>query len=104
MRIRLHTGTRLGSLILLAAGLTLGSVSRTQDFVASPDVVSGGSQLVVPLFKSRVLRLDTPAVRISVGSPDIADILILRATQLYVLGQDLGQVRGQRHSGERRHP
>ncbi|TDJ27973.1 MAG: type II and III secretion system protein family protein [Gammaproteobacteria bacterium] len=90
MRIRLHTSTRLGSLILLAAGLTLGSVSRTQDFVASSDVISGGSQLVVPLFKSRVLRLDTPAARISVGSPDIADILILRATQLYVLGQDLG--------------
>ena len=90
MRIRLHTGTRLGSLILLAAGLTLGSVSRAQDFVASPNVISGGSQLVVPLFKSRVLRLDTPAARISVGSPDIADILILRATQLYVLGQDLG--------------
>jgi pilus assembly protein CpaC len=37
-----------------------------------------------------VLRLDTPAARISVGSPDIADILILRATQLYVLGKDLG--------------
>ncbi len=90
MRIRLHTSTRLGSLILLATGLTLGSVSRAQEFVASPDVVSGGSQLVVPLFKSRVLRLDTPAARISVGSPDIADILILRATQLYVLGQDLG--------------
>jgi pilus assembly protein CpaC len=65
-------------------------VTRAQDFVAPPDVVSGGSQLVVPLFKSRVLRLDTPAARVSVGSPDIADILILRATQLYVLGQDLG--------------
>lgn len=90
MRIRLHTSTRLGSLILLATGLTLSSVSRTQDFVATPGVISGGSQLVVPLFKSRVLRLDTPAARVSVGSPDIADILILRATQLYVLGQDLG--------------
>jgi pilus assembly protein CpaC len=37
-----------------------------------------------------VLRLDTPAARVSVGSPEIADILILRSTQLYVLGQDLG--------------
>jgi pilus assembly protein CpaC len=46
--------------------------------------------LVVPLFKSRVVRLDEPAARVSVGSPDIADILILRATQLYVLGKDLG--------------
>jgi len=46
--------------------------------------------LVVPLFKSNVVALDAEAARISVGSPDIADILILRATQLYVLGKDIG--------------
>jgi pilus assembly protein CpaC len=46
--------------------------------------------MTVPLFKSGVLRLDEPAARISVGNPDIADILILRSTQLYVLGKDLG--------------
>ena len=44
----------------------------------------------MPLFKSKVVRLKEPAARISVGSPDIADILILRATQLYVLGKDIG--------------
>ncbi len=90
MRLTPQISKRNGTLILLAIGLVLGSVGRAQDFVAPPDVVSGGSQLVVPLFKSRVLRLDTPAARVSVGSPDIADILILRSTQLYVLGQDLG--------------
>jgi pilus assembly protein CpaC len=36
------------------------------------------------------LRLDEAAARISVGNPDIADILILRSTQLYVLGKDIG--------------
>ncbi|MBT8079041.1 MAG: type II and III secretion system protein family protein [Gammaproteobacteria bacterium] len=46
--------------------------------------------LSVPLYKSRVVILDAPATRISVGNPEIADILILRATQLYVLGKDLG--------------
>src|SRR4030095_4989609 len=46
--------------------------------------------LAVPLFKSRVVQLDEPAARVSVGNPDVADILILRATQLYVLGKDLG--------------
>jgi pilus assembly protein CpaC len=44
----------------------------------------------VPLYKSGVLGLAEPAARISVGNPDIADILILRSTQLYVLGKDLG--------------
>jgi pilus assembly protein CpaC len=46
--------------------------------------------LLVPLYKSRVVALDAPAKRISVGNPEIADILILRSTQLYVLGKDLG--------------
>jgi pilus assembly protein CpaC len=44
----------------------------------------------VPIFKSGVLALAEPAARISVGNPDIADILILRSTQLYVLGKDIG--------------
>jgi pilus assembly protein CpaC len=44
----------------------------------------------VPLFKSRVVALNTPAARVSVGNPDVADILILQSTQLYVLGKDLG--------------
>lgn len=46
--------------------------------------------LYVPLYKSRLIQLDAPATRVSVGNPDVADILILRATQLYVLGKDLG--------------
>jgi pilus assembly protein CpaC len=54
--------------------------------------VGGGAEnsLTVPLYKSRVLSLDAPAARISVGNADIADILILRSSQLYVLGKDLG--------------
>ena len=46
--------------------------------------------LVVPLFKSKVVKIGEPAARVSVGNPDIADILILKSTQLYVLGKDLG--------------
>jgi pilus assembly protein CpaC len=46
--------------------------------------------MIVPVFKSGVLRLEEPAARISVGNPDVADILILRSTQLYVLGKDIG--------------
>ena len=46
--------------------------------------------MTVPLYKSRLINLDGIAARISVGNPDVADILILRSTQLYVLGKDLG--------------
>ena len=36
-------------------------------------------------------RLDrAPIDRVSVGNPDVADILVLRARELYVLGKDLG--------------
>ncbi len=54
--------------------------------------VGGGikQSMEVPLYKSRVVMLESPAARVSVGNPDIADILILRSTQLYVLGKDLG--------------
>lgn len=54
--------------------------------------LGGGAEnsLTVPLYKSRVVALNAPAARVSVGNPDVADILILRSTQLYVLGKDLG--------------
>ena len=48
------------------------------------------NSMAVPLYKSRVVSLDSPAARVSVGNPDVADILILQSTQLYVLGKDLG--------------
>jgi pilus assembly protein CpaC len=48
------------------------------------------AELEVPLYKSRVLSLPSSIKRISVGSPDIADLLLLRSTELYVLGKDLG--------------
>jgi pilus assembly protein CpaC len=78
----------MGLAALIALMTSLGTAHAQE--VAPSALISGGGQLIVPLFKSRVLRLDAPAARVSVGSPDVADILILRATQLYVLGKDLG--------------
>lgn len=54
--------------------------------------LGGGDEnaISVALYKSRIIGLNSPAARVSVGSPDIADILILRSTQLYVLGKDIG--------------
>ncbi len=54
--------------------------------------LGGGAEdsMDVPIYKSRTVVLTESASRVSVGNPDIADILILRSTQLYVLGKDLG--------------
>lgn len=80
------------ALLATAAVLALPmGLKAQQPSAAQPWLRNGGNEaLVVPLYKSRVVRLDEPAARVSVGNPDIADILILRSTQLYVLGKDLG--------------
>src|SRR5688572_4394312 len=44
----------------------------------------------VPIFKSRVVDLPEPVKRVSIGNPDIADVLLLGDDGLYVLGKDLG--------------
>ncbi|MBR9867012.1 MAG: type II and III secretion system protein family protein [Oceanospirillales bacterium] len=44
----------------------------------------------VPLYKSHILKLNRPVKKVSIGNPDIADILIMRSDQLYVLGRGLG--------------
>ncbi|HUR42292.1 MAG TPA: type II and III secretion system protein family protein [Verrucomicrobiae bacterium] len=44
----------------------------------------------VPLYKSAVVPMDRPAVRVSVGNPGVADILVIRSRELYVVGKALG--------------
>ena len=76
------------------AGLVLISLTFVQNTSAqsSSDTVTNmrSQSMTVPLYKSRLISLDRVATRISVGNPDVADILILRSKQLYVLGKDLG--------------
>jgi len=48
------------------------------------------TSLSVPIYKSRVVTLATAAKRVSIGNPDIADVLIIGGGELYVLGKDLG--------------
>ncbi len=44
----------------------------------------------VPLHKSRIIQLRSPVAQVSVGNPEVADILVLKANQLYVVGRSLG--------------
>ncbi|MET0656797.1 MAG: type II and III secretion system protein family protein [Steroidobacteraceae bacterium] len=48
------------------------------------------TNLTVPLYKSRIVSVSSPVKRVSIGNPDIADVLILGPDELYVLGKDLG--------------
>lgn len=74
---------------MMCSMLLLACAAVAQEAGEQPRVVRDET-LNVPLYKSRVLPLGVAASRVSVGNPDIADILILRASQIYVLGKDLG--------------
>ena len=84
---------RLGCFALVLVGVTTLSELTTaaeavSTVVAAP--VANISDIQVPLYKSRVLTTRTAVKRISVGNPEIADILITSPTQLYLLGRSLG--------------
>ncbi|QLC72163.1 type II and III secretion system protein family protein [Pseudomonas sp. LPB0260] len=48
------------------------------------------SNIQVPIYKSRILSTRAAVKKVSVGNPEIADILITSPTQLYLLGRSLG--------------
>lgn len=71
----------LGLLALLALPLAV---------VAQPPGGVARQTVEVALHQSEILQLDQPVAKISVGNPEIADILILQSRQLYVVGKKLG--------------
>ncbi len=86
-------------LAALCAGLVAAATAQTRapavggnSAVAEPPLLSGGASidLAVPLYQSRVVTVVTPANRVSVANPDVADIVVISPTELYVLGKDLG--------------
>ena len=88
---------RLGCFALVLVGVTTLSELATATATAAEAVstvvaapVANISDIQVPLYKSRVLTTRTAVKRISVGNPEIADILITSPTQLYLLGRSLG--------------
>ncbi len=84
--------SRLATALLVGALLCSGGSLQAAESQTTNSRLGYGQtrNLSVPLFKSIAVRLDEGPARISVGSPDIADILILRSTQLYILGKDIG--------------
>ncbi|WP_022942108.1 type II and III secretion system protein family protein [Psychromonas hadalis] len=44
----------------------------------------------IPIFKSRNLKMKADIHRVSIGTEEVADILILRSDELYVVGKALG--------------
>jgi pilus assembly protein CpaC len=88
-------GTRLSHQIcLIGVSLLLGLQVATVQAQEPPEQgtvhAERTTSLTVPIFKSRVVTLSAPAKRVSIGNPDIADVLIIGPGELYILGKDLG--------------
>ncbi len=72
---------------LIVAGLLISFVSQATSLKVQDKY---NKRVEVALNKSTVLQLNTPVKKISIGNPAIADILVLRAGQVYILGKGLG--------------
>jgi pilus assembly protein CpaC len=79
--------TRVAFVALAAAGLGL-----AQQAVAQVSLASGvdAGELQVPVNKSQVLRSDRPYAKALIGNPEIADIVPISETSVYVLGKKNG--------------
>ncbi len=79
--------SRLGC-FFIALCLTL-SVTSFNAFSGGPTGINKDIKLI-PIFKSRNLKLGKALHRVSVGNPSIADIKLLPNNELYILGKSLG--------------
>ena len=82
---------RAAALALLLGVAMTGSVGAASA-PSDPAPASSGSResLSLPLFKSGIVELEQAPSQISVGNPGIADVLILRGTQVHVVAKALG--------------
>ncbi|HKX92472.1 MAG TPA: type II and III secretion system protein family protein [Sphingomicrobium sp.] len=72
-----------------AGGLALAFAQPALAQVSVAEGVHAG-ELSVPINKSQVLRTDRPYAKALIGNPDIADVLPLSDSSLYVLGKKAG--------------
>lgn len=67
-----------------------GGQARAAERGSTTSATSNREHLVVTVNQSRVIKLTTKATRVSVANPEIADILVLDPSQVYVVGKQLG--------------
>ena len=81
---------QIKGLVLAAVGLAALAVSQPAN--AQVTVASGvhAGELDVPVNKSQVIRADRPYAKALIGNPEIADIVPISNTSVYVLGKKAG--------------
>ena len=79
----------ISALGVLLAGAAMSPLSAQVTAISESDGVRAG-ELQVPLNKSQVLRVDRSYGKALIGNPEIADVLPLTDTSIYVLGKKIG--------------
>jgi len=78
--------TAFAALLLSPAGAVF-----AQSSAGIAQLPMGGSiDMSMPLYKSRIVTVEQPTGRVAVGNPDVADIVVISPTQLYILAKDIG--------------
>lgn len=72
--------------------VAIGAIASAQPVMAQVAVASGvdAGELDVPVNKSQILRVDRPYTKALIGNPDVADIVPVTPTSVYVLGKKSG--------------
>ena len=81
-----------GRVALAALALAIANVATPAAAQSSISVAEGvhAGEVVVPINKSQVIRSDRPYAKALIGSPEVADVLPLTDSSLYVLGKKMG--------------
>jgi pilus assembly protein CpaC len=81
-----------GTLCTLGAWLLLAFAAQAAQPVPVPTGLSTGgvTNVEVPIYKSRVLATRGAVRKVSIGNPEIADVLVTNSRELYLLGRSLG--------------
>ena len=79
---------RAAAVALLAAAVPAAPAAAQVQIASGDDIRAG--QLDVPLNKSQVLRTDRPFAKALIGNPEVADVVPLTSSSLYVLGKKYG--------------
>lgn len=84
---------KLGALAVLLLAWTVQPAPVTAAQPSAPVMgmsAENNGHIQVPIYKARILTTRAAVKRISVGNPEIADILMTTPNQLYLLGRSLG--------------
>jgi pilus assembly protein CpaC len=86
----IRTGVFAAALVALIAIAGAPGAAQAQSAAFQTLPTGAAINMSIPLFKSRVVLVDLPTGRVAVGNPDVADIVVISPTQLYVLAKDIG--------------